>query len=441
MVFHFLSLVISWSLSMVVLEMFFIVVGICGLGFWFLSVFTPLGRGPTKFHLTEPVTFSDKNFLTAFEGVSRATFEHGGLPTTLNNGDEFFPALLADIAAAQHTIHIAVFILRPEEPIGQQLLDALTRKAREGVAIRLLLDSRGSNHVTKKTRRALEQAGMSVVMFRPFSFGILWQYDKRNHCRAFIIDGKVGYTGGMAIGQKWTGHAQDPDHWRDLMFRVTDKQARAIQRIFTASWTSMCGEVLAGDGVYPTIGQDSMDSTWISVMSSPALETNLLRNVYWISCMAARKTMYLRNSYFVPDKHMRQAFIQKAREGVNVVLMLPNRNDDEKMTYHAGRFFYDQLFSAGIQIYEYQPTMIHAKSFLADDRWSIIGSANMDVRSQELNDENILCILSESFGREQRESFEADLARCKEITLDVWRKRPLHSRFLECVCVLMGHQL
>ncbi len=424
-----------------VLEFFFIALGVFGSGFGLLSIFTSLGRGPAKFSLTEPVTFSDENFLTALEGLSRATFEHGGLPTTLNNGDEFFPRLLADIAAAKRTIHIAVFILRPEEPIGQEILTALMRKSREGVQVRLLLDSSGSNSVTKKTRRELEQAGIKVFMFRPFKFGIITQYDKRNHCRAFIIDGKVGYTGGIAIGQEWTGHAQDVDHWRDVMFRVTGKQARAIQRAFNTSWTNTCGEVLIGDGVYPVTPQDSTESKWLSLISSPAFETNILRNVYWLSCMAARKGIYLRNSYFVPDKHMRQAFTQKAREGVEVVLMLPNTNDDEKMTYYAGRFYYDQLLSAGVKIYEFQPTMLHAKSFLADDRWSIIGSANMDVRSQELNDENILCILSETFGREQHKCFDADLAKCKEITLDVWRKRPLHSRFLEWVCVLMGHQL
>lgn len=424
-----------------IIELFFVVVGMCGLGFWFLSVFTPLGRGPAAFHLTEPVTLSDRHFLRSLEGVSRSKFEQGGLPTTLNNGDEFFPALLADIAAATRTIHIAVFIFRPKDPIGQEILSALRQKSKEGVKVRLLLDSSGSGQVTGKIRRELRKSGIHVAMFRPFKFGFLTQFDKRHHCRAFIIDGTVGYTGGMAIGQEWTGHAQDVGHWRDSMYRVTGKQAHALQRIFTTSWSNTCGEVLVGEHVYPTLPEDSTESEWLSLISSPSLATNLLRTVYWLSCMAAQKSIELRCSYFVPDKHMRHVFIQKAREGVDVVLMLPNRNDDEKMTYHAGRFFYDQLLSAGVKIYEYQPTMIHAKSFLADDRWSIIGSANMDVRSQQLNDENIIGILSEAFGRQQHESFQADLKKCTEVTLDVWRKRSLHSRFLQSVCVLMGHQL
>jgi cardiolipin synthase len=424
-----------------VIEIFFIAAGVCGLGFWILSVFTPLGRGSATFSVTEPITFFDKNFITALEGVSRATFEHGGLPKILNNGDEFFPALLADIAAAKHTIHIAVFILRPEEPIGKEVLNALMRKSKEGIKVRLLLDSRGSKKVTKKVQKELEHAGIKVVMFRPLKFGILTQYDKRNHCRAFIIDGKVGYTGGMAIGQEWTGHAQDTKHWRDMMFKATGRQAHAIQRVFATLWMNACGEVIAGESAYPNIKQESTDLKWLSITSSPALETNLIANVYWLSCMAARKGIYLQNSYFVPNKHMRQALTQKAQEGVEVILMLPNTNNNEKMVYHAGRFFYDELLSAGVKIYEFQPTMIHTKSFLADDVWSIIGSANMDVRSQELNEENILCILSETFGRQQRKYFDADLEKCKEITIDVWRKRSFYSRFLECVCVLMGHQL
>lgn len=426
---------------MAVLEIFFIIIGVGGLGFWLLAFFTPLGRGPNEFILKEPLTFSDENFFTAMEGISRATFEDGGLPTTLNNGDEFFPKLLTDIAAGKQTIHIAVFIFRPEDPIGQKILTALKHKSREGVQVRLLLDSIGSSSISQKNRSDLEAAGVQIVMYRPFRFGIITQYDKRNHCRAFIIDGKIGYIGGIAVGQEWTGHAQDVNHWRDMMFRVTGRQARAIQRNFNTSWTDTCGEVLAGEDVYPAITQDKTASKWLSLTSSPFLETNLLRNVYWLSCMAAQKSICLRTPYFIPDKHIRQAFTQKAREGLEVVLMLPNINDDRKLAYHAGRFFYDHLLSAGVKIYEYQPTMIHTKSFLADSRWSIIGSANMDARSQQLNDENILCILSEKFGGEQQKSFAEDLAKCKEITLDVWRKRSFYNRFLECVCVLTGHQL
>ncbi|MBX4200511.1 hypothetical protein KW786_00095 [Candidatus Parcubacteria bacterium] len=424
-----------------VVEIFLLISGILGFGFWFLSFFTSLGRGPEKFNLRGRVSFKDESFLRALEATSRTTFEHGGLPQILNNGDGFFPALLNDIENAKKTIHITVFILRPHDPIGQQILSALLRKAQEGIEVRLLLDSTGSNTFYKANQLQLEEGGIKIVWFRPLRFGILTRYHRRNHCRAFIIDGKFGYTGGSAIGQEWTGDAQDKKHWRDVMFRVTGTQARAIQRVFNTLWTNACGEILTGEGVYPPIEEETTESKWISLTSSPVLETNLLRNVLWLSCMAAQKGIYIQNSYFFPSKYIRQVFIQKAQEGVDVVLIVPNINNDEKLVYYAGRYYYDRLLSAGVKIYEYQPTMIHSKNFLADDCWSILGSANMDVRSEELNEENVLCVLSESFGLKMRKEFNMDLEKCKEINLDLWRKRPWPEKILEWVCSLLGRQL
>lgn len=423
------------------LQIFLIIFGIFGFGFWFLAVFTSLGRGPGRFNLRGKVNFSDESFLRALEAISRTTFEYGGLPKILNNGDEFFPSLLAHIEAAQKTIHIAVFILRPKDPIGQEIISALLRKAQEGVVVRLLLDSSGSDSFSRATQLQLEQGGIKIVMFRPLQFGILTRYHRRNHCRAFIVDGKTAYTGGAAIGQEWTGNAEDKNHWRDMMFLVSGTQARAIQRVFNTLWTNACGEILTGEDVYPPVNDQLTDSKWISLTSSPALETNLLRNIMWLSCMAAQKGIYIQNSYFYPSKYMRQVFMQKAQEGIEVILMLPNTNSDERMVYHAGRYFYDQLLSSGVKIYEFQPTMIHSKNFLADDCWSILGSANMDVRSEELNEENVLCILSEPFGLLMREQFNMDLEKCKEVNLDVWRKRPLKIKILEWLCTLIGHQL
>ncbi|KKP42960.1 MAG: Phospholipase D/transphosphatidylase [Parcubacteria group bacterium GW2011_GWA2_33_14] len=425
----------------ILLEIFLIILGLLGLSFWFLSVFTSLGRGPGKFNLRGRVSFFDESFLRALEAISRTTFEYGAVPQILNNGDEFFSSLLADIENAKKTIHIAVFIFRPQEAIGQQIISALLRKSQEGVQVRLLIDRNGSNKFSEATQFQLEKAGIKIVMFRPLRFGTVARYHRRNHCRAFIMDGKFGYTGGIAIGQEWTGNAQDKDHWRDMMFKVSGAQARAIQKVFNTLWTNACGEILTGDDVYPAIGEELTESKWVSLTSSPALETSLLRNVYWLSCMAAQKGIYVQNSYFFPSRYMRQVFIQKAQEGIEVILMVPNTNNDERIVYHAGRFFYDQLLSAGVKIYEFQPTMIHSKTFLVDDCWSIVGSANMDVRSEELNEENILCILSEPFGLKMREQFNADLAKCKEINLDVWRKRPFLNKILEWIFGLVGHQL
>lgn len=423
------------------LEILLISLGICGLIFWFLSVFTSMGRGPAKLSITEPISVSDKNFLPALEGVTRDSFLDGGLPEILNNGDEFFPRLLEDIKNAKKTIHIAVFILRPQDEIGKQIINALLVKAKEGVKVRLLIDSRGSNKFSKVTRYQLSQAGIDVVMFRPFRFGILTRYHKRNHSRAFIIDGAIGYTGGAAIGQEWTGNAQDTKHWRDMMFRMTGVQAQAIQHIFSTLWANTCGQTLVGESVYPVLMPESIKSKWMSFISSPALENNLLRNVFWLSCAGAQKGIYIQNAYFFPSKYMRHIFMQKAREGIEVVLMLPNGYNDEKIIYYAGRYFYDRLLSAGVKIYEYQSTMMHAKNFLVDDIWSIVGSANMDVRSEELNEESVMCILSEEFGKKMRAEFNADLKNCKEVTLAVWRKRPFYEKILEFICTLLGHQL
>jgi cardiolipin synthase len=255
----------------------------------------------------------------------------------------------------------------------------------------------------------------------------------------------VAFTGGMAIGEKWAGNADSEDHWRDTMVKVTGPLAASVQSAFTSQWANAVGEILVGDAFYPTppasgdpAGQDV--TLHLGVASSPNSDTHPLRIVFTQTFLAARKTLYITTPYFVPDRIMREAVAKRARSGVDVRLLLPDEHTDAKPIRQATHSYLEELLEAGVRVYEYQPTMIHTKHVVVDGQWSVVGSANMDIRSKEINDENVLGILDAGFARELEATFLDDLKHTEEIRLDAWRKRGPFKRVLERTCRLFVEQ-
>ena len=409
-----------------------------------ISLFFALGRRPRRTWASEIPPVASRDFLVGIAGLVNSPLQKGGSIQLLNNGDEFFPSMLEAIRAAQRSINFSVYIWEPGK-VSDMFFAALTERARAGVTVRLLLDGLGGLRAPHAGIEALEAAGGRVRRFRPPQLGRLTRFHQRNHRRAIVIDGRVGFTGGAAVGDKWLGDARGPAEWRDCMFKVTGPLARSLQSAFATLWAPSAGEMIVGDDHYPPLeeapppGAEPV-SYHTSVASSPSSEDHPLRVFYVLSFLAARKTLYITTPYFVPDAQTRGVVATRARLGVDVRILVPNKLTDAVPIRLAGHSYFEDLLSAGVRIYEYQPAMMHAKSVVVDGVWSVVGSANMDIRSKELNLENVLGILDEGLGRQVQETFLRDLERAKEIDLEQWRKRSLWERAKERVCVAFAEQ-
>jgi cardiolipin synthase len=409
-----------------------------------VSLFTPVGRWPSRFTAPDLPAVDTGPFLDAVAAATASASHAGGTAELFNDGDAFYAAMLADIGAARRSVTFLAYIWEDGQ-VSQRFLAALMDRARRGVEIRLLLDAFGAIQAPGDGLRALESAGARVAYYRPARFGMLTRFHRRNHRRAIVVDGAVGFTGGAAVGDKWAGRARNPQEWRDSMVRVTGPPARSLQVAFAQSWTSTTGQVLVGADFFPAgaaaAGPPSpAPMRHVAVASSPSPEDHPLRAFFWLSFQAARERLYLSCSYFVPDEQLRRAVAERARAGVDVRILLPGEHTDAKPIRWASHHYYEELLAAGVRIYEFQPTFMHAKLLVVDGRWTVIGSANMDIRSKELNEENVLGIVDPVLAGAVERTFMADLARSREIRLDEWRRRGAVARAFERLGVLFAEQ-
>jgi cardiolipin synthase len=260
---------------------------------------------------------------------------------------------------------------------------------------------------------------------------------RRTHRRAIVIDGRVAFTGGAAISKKWAGDVRTKHEWRDSMTRITGPLVGGIQSAFAENWVYCTGEVLSASRFFPPLDPTPGPCT-VSVVSSPSDALQPIRILFWLSFANARHRLWICNSYFIPDPRLRKAVIDRACHGVDVRILVPGNHTDAVPVQLAGRSYYDELLAAGVRIFEYQPAMMHAKTVVVDDSWSVVGSANMDERSMEINEENIVGIAHEPFARAVAAGLEKDFTRSREVTLDEWRRRPFWQRGLErCSKVLI----
>jgi cardiolipin synthase len=266
-----------------------------------------------------------------------------------------------------------------------------------------------------------------VEVFRAPRLGKLTRFHKRNHRRAIVIDGATGFTGGIAVADKWLGDAQDEDHWRDSMVEVTGPLAATLQTAFADLWAGTTGELLVGPAFFPppeTAAPRGERITYhVGIASSPYYESRPLRFFFVQTFLAARKRLWITTPYFVPDEATRKAVERRARAGVDVRILLPDGHTDAKIIRLASHAYYEEMMEAGVRIYEYQRTMMHTKHAVVDGEWAVVGSVNMDVRGNALNEENVIGILDPEFGRQIEEAFLHDLARSREFHLREWRKR------------------
>jgi len=415
-----------------------------------VTLFFSLGRRPERISIPYNAPVESPDFMLGLAGVAGTPLRAGGTAKLLNDGDQFFPALHQSLRDAKQSINFAVYIWEKGKP-SDELFAILTERARAGVQVRVLLDGLGGMKAPEEGIEALEAAGGKVKFFRSARLGRLSRFHKRNHRRTIVIDGTTAFVGGMAVGEKWLGHGQDPEHWRDSMTMVTGPLAATVQSGFVDCWAHVPddddtgGEILLGPAFFPEFpaaaaAPGESVALHTGVASAPSSENHPIRLVYLQTFSAARHKLYIANSYFVPDETIRKAVIERARQGVDVRILLPGENTDAKPIRQTSHVYYEELMAAGVKIYEYQPTMMHAKTVVVDGLFSVVGSSNMDVRSKELNQENVLGILDKGFAAELEASYLADLTRAKQIDLEEWKKRGPVKRFTERLSSLLAEQ-
>ncbi|HEX3235136.1 MAG TPA: phospholipase D-like domain-containing protein [Gemmatimonadales bacterium] len=378
------------------------------------------------------------DFIQAAAGFLNVPVLRGGEPTLMENGDAFYPAMLEAIRGARESVNFEVYIFVPDE-VGREFLDAFKERARAGVEVRLLVDAFGSHQLKKREREDLQSAGVRIERFRPVALRNLVRVYRRTHRRAIVIDGRVAFIGGAAVSKKWIGNVRNTHEWRDSMTRVTGPMVSGIQSAFATNWVYCTGEVIAGPRFYPRF-ESAEGACGLSVVSSPSDAHQPIRLLFWLSFINARRRLWIANSYFIPDRRLRQAVIERARSGVDVRVLVPGNHTDAVPVQLAGRSYYQELLEAGVRIFEFQPSMMHAKTVVVDDGWSIVGSANLDERSMELNEENVLGIGDREFARAVSDGVEADYGRSREIRLDQWRRRSLLQRGLEMIAKALIEQ-
>jgi cardiolipin synthase len=407
------------------------------------ALFLPEWHRAPRFTATFDAPAGSPEFPEALGKILNVPLLRGGEVEVLQNGDAFFPAMLAAIRSARETINFEVYIFEPDG-IGARFLDALVERARAGVEVRLLVDAFGSYKLDGESRRRLREAGCRVERFRPLRLTTLVRVFKRDHRRSIVVDGRVAFAGGGAVADKWMGDAEDEEHWRDSMTRVAGPLVAGVQTAFGENWLYCTGEVLAGPKFYPrhavTVSGPEGGPVGLALASSPSDAAQPIRLLYWLTFRAARERIWISSSYFIPGSKIREQIAERARAGVDVRILVPGAHTDAKPVRLAGRGYYEGLLESGVRIFEYEPTMMHAKTVVVDGIWCVVGSSNMDERSTELNEENNLAIADARLARQIEEGLRADFARSREIRLEDWRRRSTLQRVLERLCSLLIEQ-
>ena len=355
------------------------------------------------------------------------------------NGDEIFPAMLEAIQGAKSTITFETYIYWSGE-IGKQFSDALSERARAGVEINMIVDWAGSIKMDDDLLKEMQDAGVHIEKYRPLHWYNISRLNNRTHRKLLVVDGKVGFTGGIGIADQWTGHAQDPEHWREVHFRVEGPVVAQMQAAFNDNWIKTTGELLNGPTYYPPlVAVGDIDAHLF--VASPAGGSESMHLMYLMSIAAAEQSIDLAASYFVPDELIIQALIAARQRGVRIRILVPGEHIDSQAVRLASKASWGKLLEAGVEVYEYRPTMLHVKLLVVDRELVSVGSTNFDVRSFQLNDEASLNIYNPAFAARMTAIFEADLLNAKSYTYDMWKQRPLSEKFAEKLILPIRSQL
>jgi cardiolipin synthase len=380
------------------------------------------------------------------ESRSLAFFQSLGVPLApghrvelVENG-RIFDAIDAEIRAARTSIHIASYIWRPGEP-SDRLVRALQER-QPGVACRILVDPLGSINF-ESVSPALAEAGCEVRTFRPIQ-GAIASLDAerikmRMHRKLVVRDGEAGLTGGWGIWKSWLGDAEGPDSWRDVNVRVEGPTARDMQVAFAQNWLEAGGGFLPPEDFPPPRNVGEARAGFIASTGHPYLSE--ARRMTLLTIAAARERLWIANSYFIPSEAISDMLVEKVKQGVDVRVLVPGRHHDIAPVHAAQRASYARLLEGGVRIWEYELSMMHAKTMLVDGELAVIGSTNMDPLALSTSEECSVVVMDPALAARMTQSFEEDLGHAREIHWSGWRRRGLLQKLAEQLPWLIGSYL
>ena len=382
---------------------------------------------------------SDPAFAATLAAYSGAAVLPGNRVELLLNGDEIFPAKIRAIKSARKTINYAQYVFEEGQP-SMDITNALAERCRNGVTVNLLLDAVGALSMPDEYRKVMLQAGCQIETFRPLSPFAVDKLNNRNHRRILVVDGQTGITGGSGTSGKWGGNGKMEDHWRDTDVWVEGPVVEQLQGAFVENWLEATGTALGGRDYFPS-PLEPKGKVWAqAVRSSPASGNPAMYVVMLLAMSSAQRSIYITNPYFLPDGKMIKTLAATAGKGVRVVILLPGAID-HNLVRQASRSELGKLLQAGVEVYEYGPALLHAKTMVVDGRWATVGSTNLDQRSFSLNDEINLVVYDEAVAQKLERVFQDDISRSKQVTLEQWRSRSVVSRFLEYLSLPVRSQM
>ena len=363
----------------------------------------------------------------------------GNRVDALLNGNEIFPAMLDAIRSAKETVTFETYIYWSGS-IGEEFAAAFADRAKAGVKVHVLIDWVGSSKIDEAYLKEMRDAGVELRRYNKPRWYTIGRVNNRTHRKLLVVDGRVGFTGGVGIADKWLGNAQSPEHWRDTHFRIEGPAVAQFQAAFLDNWTKATGAVLHGTPYFPSLKPAGTHRAQMFI-SSPGGGAESMQLMYLLSIGAATRSIRLSMSYFVPDDVALASFADALQRGVKVQLILPGAHIDTEVVRRASRAQWGKLLRAGAEIYEYQPTMFHCKVMIVDDLWVSVGSTNFDNRSFSVNDEANLNVYDAVFAQRQSAVFEEDLKRSRRISLEEWEDRPWREKLVEHASAILSSQL
>jgi cardiolipin synthase A/B len=398
---------------------------------------TPAAR-PPRYGLSHEFDIESQEFLATIAGASGSPFVAGNAIELLNNGDAFYPRMLDAITEARVSITIEAYIYWAGE-VGLDFARVLAERCRAGVTVKILLDAIGSASIGKEVLETLEEGGCQVAWYNPIHWYTLGRFNNRTHRKSLIVDGHIAFTGGAGIADHWKGNARGPHEWRDMQVRIEGPAVTPLQAGFAHNWLQTTGELLSGDTYYPSIEPRGPLNAQ-TLMSSPESGGSTVRIMYYLSIVCARKSIYIANPYFIPDAVAIETLIDAKRRGIDVRIMVSGDLNDNWIARRNCVRLFGPLLEAGIEVYEYDRTMLHHKTMVVDGVWLTIGTTNFDNRSFAHNEESNVCVFDRDLGEQLQRIFLEDMALCEHIELEKWRRRGLWARTQEFVAAFFEEQ-
>jgi cardiolipin synthase len=399
---------------------------------------SPRERPPT-YGLDHIIPTEDPAFLDSVVGLTGITFLEDNRVDLLNNGDEFYPAMLQAIGEAQESVTIEAYIYWAGR-VGLKFARALADRARDGVTVKILLDAVGSSSIGTEILETLEAGGCQLAWFNPIKWYSIGQFNYRTHRKSLIVDGRIGFTGGAGIADHWVGHAQDPTHWRDMQIRIEGPGVLPLQSGFARNWQQTTGELVSGPAFFPPprpAGRVPLHN----LLSSPSAGASAARTLYYFAIVCARRSIHIANPYFVPDQTAIDSLVDAAHRGVRVTILVSGRYNDNFVARRNSVRLFGDLLQAGVEIYEYNRTMLHHKTMVVDGAWGTIGTTNFDNRSFAFNEESNVSFVDRRLVSELAAAFERDCSVSDRLTLEAWRRRGITARMGEALVWLLQDQV